>query len=657
MSIAESDCRWHFAQQLGGRDDGPNDPMSESFKRTPYASLIRESIQNSLDVPLDKSQPVKMEFSISRIDSRNYPNFYELKDHIQGCLDYYPHNPDAKSAYQPMVDYFEQLGWRGEISYIKVSDYNTLGMSYVKGNTELPFYAFVRAAGVSSKSDVTAGGSFGYGKAAYFYISPIRTVLVSTKTKDGKYFFEGVSSLCTHLGKRNKERLVAVGYYDNNDGEPVSDYTKIPSRFRRDDCGTDIFILGIDVSDKASIYKEMKLAVLKNFWMAIYCNRLEVKINDQTINSENIVKMMSELFPDELDTAATDRKYNPRPYLDAVANKGIDNHHVYIERELPTVGKVSFYALKNKQATDKIVYMRRPYMLVKAKRTQSSNGFFGVFICEDKRGNEILRHTENPAHNEWAASNWRINGKKVPEGAEALREIDGFIIDVMEEMFSGKNKEVQNIQGLEDFLYIPTAVDVDDDADETESLTGDAIDQRDDEGNSLSTELSEVESKPKTDTASVGKVLIESSTEGGNRNSSGGVLSGHGKRKKKTKGGGGVTSRNIDSRFEEGGSSTEGTFLTEVPVRYRAFAQMEGTRVSHTIVIHSDYEFQNGRIDLLVGGEQSNDSVAIQSCSAGGRIHDNSISGLHIIKGKNIVTVKFADNMKHAIKLDAYELK
>lgn len=48
MSLVESDCKWHFAPQLGGREDGPNDPMSESFKKTPYASLIRESIQNSL---------------------------------------------------------------------------------------------------------------------------------------------------------------------------------------------------------------------------------------------------------------------------------------------------------------------------------------------------------------------------------------------------------------------------------------------------------------------------------------------------------------------------------------------------------------------------------------------------------------------------------
>ena len=64
MATAELDCKWHFAQQLGGRDDGPNEPMSENFKKTPYASLIRESIQNSLDVVDDDTIQVRMTFKI-----------------------------------------------------------------------------------------------------------------------------------------------------------------------------------------------------------------------------------------------------------------------------------------------------------------------------------------------------------------------------------------------------------------------------------------------------------------------------------------------------------------------------------------------------------------------------------------------------------------
>ena len=180
MSNLELNCKWHFAIQLGGREDGPNDPMQDNFKKTPYASLIRESIQNSLDVPLDPMQPVRMDFSISRIRAREYSNFFELKKHIEGCIRHFPNNDDAKVCYKPMLDFLNSLDEFDNLYYIKVSDFNTLGMNYVKGDTSCPFYAFVRAAGVSAKNDATAGGSYGYGKAAYFYISPLRTIFVST---------------------------------------------------------------------------------------------------------------------------------------------------------------------------------------------------------------------------------------------------------------------------------------------------------------------------------------------------------------------------------------------------------------------------------------------------------------------------------------------
>lgn len=253
MSNLELNCKWHFDKH-GGREDGPNDPMQENFKKTPYASLIRESIQNSLDVPLDINQPVRMEYSISRIRAREYANFFELKKHIQGCIKHFPNNNNAKVTYQPMIEYLDSLGEYDNLYYIKVSDYNTKGMNYIKGDTDQPFYAFVRAAGVSAKNDPAAGGSYGYGKAAYFYISPLRTILVSTMTEDHRHFFEGASSLCTHELEADDDLWASVGYYDNNDGEPVSDPANIPARFQRTEPGTDIYILGIDASDKNSIY-------------------------------------------------------------------------------------------------------------------------------------------------------------------------------------------------------------------------------------------------------------------------------------------------------------------------------------------------------------------------------------------------------------------
>lgn len=656
MEKPEKNCSWHFAQQLGGREDGPNDPMQENFKKTPYASLIRESIQNSLDVVLDKDQPVKMRFSIASFDTNNYPNFFDLRQHVQGCLAHYKNNQDAQQIYQPIIEYLNSLGKYDKLYYIKVSDSNTTGMEYKKGNTELPFYAFVRAAGVSSKRDASAGGSFGYGKAAYFYISPLRTILVSTKTSNGNSYFEGVSSLCTHKLEGCEDLFVAVGYYDNNNGEPIANEDDIPTRFKRSEPGTDIFIMGIDASDTDSIYHEMIEAVLRNFWLAIYKKKLEVQINDTTISNENLISIMEQYFPNEPDNKPKSRNYNPRLYLDAVANTGCDNHHILIEESYPTIGKIKLFVVKNKKATDKILYMRKPLMLVKAERTKSSNGFLGVCVCEDQKGNEILRKTENPAHNEWVASNWKENKKTVNAGKEAIKEVEKFIISAMEKLFSSKGQNIQSIQGLEEFLYIPTAVE--EDENESESLIGDTIGKKEDEGNSLSTNLSDKCTSENEIKKSIGKVMISGPSKSPHSmNNSGDVLSGHGKNKKEKNGGGGVTTKDIDSRYQQSEDGVAGTFLHERPVQYRSFAQIEAGVVVHNIIIHSEYEIINGRIDLLIGGEQSDDTVAIKACTPHAIIYKNTISGLHIKTGKNVIKVKFADNMKHAIKLDAYELK
>lgn len=60
------------------------------------------------------------------------------------------------------------------VEYIKVSDYNTKGMDYKPNDS--PFHAFVRAVGLTVKEEESSGGFYGFGKAAYFLMSPIHTV-------------------------------------------------------------------------------------------------------------------------------------------------------------------------------------------------------------------------------------------------------------------------------------------------------------------------------------------------------------------------------------------------------------------------------------------------------------------------------------------------
>ena len=73
MNALECNCAWHFAkQQDASQDVGPNNAAAEHFTATPYPSLIRESIQNSLDVVLDKSQPLRMKFEFGKLRTNTF---------------------------------------------------------------------------------------------------------------------------------------------------------------------------------------------------------------------------------------------------------------------------------------------------------------------------------------------------------------------------------------------------------------------------------------------------------------------------------------------------------------------------------------------------------------------------------------------------------
>ena len=63
MAGREKNCKWYFSDQPNGQEVGPNNAMEQSFRRNPYASLVRESIQNSLDAVLHRDEPVIVKYS------------------------------------------------------------------------------------------------------------------------------------------------------------------------------------------------------------------------------------------------------------------------------------------------------------------------------------------------------------------------------------------------------------------------------------------------------------------------------------------------------------------------------------------------------------------------------------------------------------------
>lgn len=682
ITNAEVGCCWHSIKR-DPKDNGvgPSEPMSENFRRTPYSSLIREAIQNSLDVAISSVKPVEIVFNIGSFNSTNFPNFFEIEKHIQGCIDNFPNVAKARTVYSPMLEYLREANKPGaSLYYIRVSDHNTIGMHYDNPeDNDSPFYAFVRSAGVSSKIDESAGGSFGFGKAAYFYLSAIRTIMVSTKTDKGKYYFEGVASLCSH--KVDGQTLSNLVYYDNNDGLPIEEFSQIPARFQRKNemgvefgPGSDIYIMGVNVAsleDRKKIYKKMFDAVLENFWLSVLEGKLVVKIGDKgcedIIDSSNIGQLIASNY-DEHETNSRKRNHNPRPYFDAVYFAGKSDNYFYRVVNLNKIseladmvhkdwGNVHYYFYKNKNACNRIVYMRSLRMKVSITAGGNGEGYYGVIVCPDGYCNELLRETEDPAHAKWDPN--RIECKAKKNAAKLLLKIiDQEKDKIIREIFDLDSIETVKIKGLEQYLYIPTEADDDDDANGESSVNGKITGRFIDEGFSPTTDTTDIRTNPPSKSSSLlGRVytIQPGSTIS---NEKGNVLTGRGNtRIKKPHTNNHVSTakpreRNTPIETGEKNSHT----IEPIKVHYRSFAQKKGSEIAHHLVITSDVKIENGRIDILVGGESSDSKVTIASVSHG-QIFGNTIMGLQFKVGPNRMIIHFADNLPHAIKLAAYEIK
>lgn len=93
-------------------------------------------------------------------------------------------------------------------------------------------------------------------------------------------------------------------------------------------------------------------------------------------------------------------------------------------------------------------------------------------------------------------------------------------------------------------------------------------------------------------------------------------MSGHTSRPRKTHGGGGAGSIHPTDRVKVVSTTEEGkagSYAYPLPINYRSFAQMQGERVIHKLIVRSDYDVEDGQIMIMSVGENDNESVKIKS--------------------------------------------
>jgi len=379
--VARDELKWIFAETGGGLERGLNDAGVFTFKGGIYRYLAREIIQNSCDAQYDPSLPVRITFQLENLGASSIPDVGGLRGAITRCTSYWSHDVRATADL-----------WRATtaldgptIPCLRISDYNTKGLTGADDERNGNWYLLIRCAGSSAKAS-SAGGSFGIGKGAPFAASAARTVLYSTKTAAGDVAFQGVALLASHKDDRGS-LLQANGFLSNPSGYGIRSENEIPRIFRRSDAGTDIWVVAcIDAADWKN---ELIQSVLESFWPAITLGKLEVTVGEDRIDKDSLESYMRQFSGSEDFTAIAYYEAFKKPTLKEIS-------------DLPEIGNCQLYlSIQDDIAQKRVAMIRKTGMVIECRQFRSPLPFTGVFMCLNDVGNERLAKMEPPRHDKW----------------------------------------------------------------------------------------------------------------------------------------------------------------------------------------------------------------------------------------------------------------
>lgn len=340
------------------------------------------------------------------------------------------------------MEFFEQAKKVSEstkISLLRISDFNTTGLTGSDQEYNTPWQNLVKASGVSDKAG-SSGGSFGIGKSAPFACSDLRTVFYATQDKNGLKAFQGIARLVSFKKKESKESnadevSTGIGYYGESIRKrAIRECLSLDQEFCRNESGTDVFVLGF--SKKDNWKNEMVKSVLEDFLFAIFEGKLVVKIEEIEISKSTLAEVI-ENYKEETKMA-----YNYYQVL-------ISPETEIREFQFEDLGWVKFYLLIQNDLHRRVLMSRSNGMKVfDQKNISSTIQFAGICVLNDDEINSYFREMENPQHNAWEPERHHQPKEAKKKKQSLARYIKNIVIEF------GRNTTVDELdaEGMGEFL-------------------------------------------------------------------------------------------------------------------------------------------------------------------------------------------------------------
>ena len=448
--MEEINYKWIFPGNNYTNENGLDTADMETFKKDPMASLAREICQNSIDARANDNDKTKVVFKPFTINRKNIPDIENLQKEIESCLDYWK-TKNSKTTIEQLEKMLAYIK-KEEINCLRISDYNTTGLSGVYDTDNGSFYLLTKGSGISNKEG-TKGGSKGIGKFATFVTSHINTVFYSTLNQNNEEGYLGISKLCSTRMSGTDEKTIGTGYYGcDSKNSAIKGQLHLQEGYTRETTGTDIYIIGFKSHDDWK--KEIVTKILESFMVAIMYDELEVQVDEIILNKTTLSELMEE-YKEQKD----------------IVSKSIVSQHILltdnnvITGEIPVVDyghvivKVKAFNVEERDlTTNECVMIRSPYMKIKSLKHITSIPFSALCIIENNIINEMLRKIENPEHTDWQIK--RIEDKDEQDELRNIKNsLEQNVKKFIQEQVQSSENNVSDIEGASD--YLPSEPDED----------------------------------------------------------------------------------------------------------------------------------------------------------------------------------------------------
>lgn len=390
----------------------------------PLEVLVREAVQNCWDAKRDDMSRIRVDIGRSVLDAGQLST---LRDRI-------------------LVDPPPGLGLEAALGEgmqtLYVADFGTQGLGGPtradRSGGPRDFVDFVRNIGQPSEKDF-AGGSFGYGKAAFYIASSAHTIVIDTMCAlpDGQFErrllgcalgsnfeVDGVPYTGRHWWGRVVDGVPEP--ITGSDADAVAAELGLPSRVGRDGMGTTVFVvapgIGVEATDGSDCSMEFIAdAVVWNFWprmidtpggaqrsmnFRLFDNGVVKRMPDPRTHPRlrGFVEAMDRMnqSPGEDDEFVLDRPIKCLSPVQELGRLTIQKGAV-APADLPD-RPVPKGAWETRESLHHIALMRTPEIVVKylsgAAPLAGKLGYSGVFKCEHGV-DEAFKAAEPPTHDDW----------------------------------------------------------------------------------------------------------------------------------------------------------------------------------------------------------------------------------------------------------------